>query len=379
MATSTASSVASTVSPSASATSTGAGSSSGGSGPSSPLLFFVALGFGVVFTNLWIIVGVKYCFRYNQRNRLRMQAEGEDAVDLNAMPRQHRRRREKKLMSMDEVNEKFPLTKYKIWRATRAEEGLPTAGGIIATTASRPASISERRDSQAECKTEELHQTSSLSIMDEKLPSHAAPEAATAAAAEPSTPRPKTAQSSHNPSESVARLTTTDENNDDDDDDRIQTAVPAAQLPDPGDACAICIDTIEDDDDADYYVPKPRPEGHEAQDPRRPPQIPPGAFVVGGPGRRPTVVLPARVLHIVYPDRLDGVSDSGRPPRLSRAERRQLLRAERARSASAAAALDQAPNQQEPWRADEVDRTQSPQRQLRASLKLDERTLEADE
>jgi len=38
---------------SASATPTASSSSGSGGGPSSPLLFFVALGFGVVFTNLW--------------------------------------------------------------------------------------------------------------------------------------------------------------------------------------------------------------------------------------------------------------------------------------------------------------------------------------
>jgi hypothetical protein len=38
------------------------GSNDGGSGPtSSPLLFFVALGFGVVFTNLWY---VRLCYLY---------------------------------------------------------------------------------------------------------------------------------------------------------------------------------------------------------------------------------------------------------------------------------------------------------------------------
>ena len=38
----------------ATATPTGGGGGGGGGGPtSSPLLFFVALGFGVVFTNLW--------------------------------------------------------------------------------------------------------------------------------------------------------------------------------------------------------------------------------------------------------------------------------------------------------------------------------------
>lgn len=38
------------------ASSSGGGGGGGGGGPtSSPLLFFVALGFGVVFTNLWYV------------------------------------------------------------------------------------------------------------------------------------------------------------------------------------------------------------------------------------------------------------------------------------------------------------------------------------
>ncbi|KAJ8613732.1 hypothetical protein MRB53_036874 [Persea americana] len=110
--------------PFGSATSTSSAPSStttntGGDGPTSkPLLFFVALGFGVVFTNLWIIVGVKYCFRYNQRNRAMLDAETGQPIGMNNMPRP-RRRREKKLMSMDEVNERFPLIKYKLWRISR--------------------------------------------------------------------------------------------------------------------------------------------------------------------------------------------------------------------------------------------------------------------
>lgn len=80
-----------------------------------------------------IIVGVKYCFRYNQRNRQIRGEESGEPIDLLAMPRTHRRRREKKLMSMDEVNERFPLVKYKAWRSSRADEGLSTAGGIAAS------------------------------------------------------------------------------------------------------------------------------------------------------------------------------------------------------------------------------------------------------
>ncbi|KAK5992792.1 hypothetical protein PT974_06208 [Cladobotryum mycophilum] len=128
------------VSPQASTSTADGGGGKPDNGSSSPLLFFVALGFGVVFTNLWIIVGVKYCFRYNARNRARMTNEDGEPINLENMPRPHRRRREKKLMSMDEVNEKFPMMKYKSWVSQRAREGLPTTGGVGAP-ASRPNSV----------------------------------------------------------------------------------------------------------------------------------------------------------------------------------------------------------------------------------------------
>lgn len=287
---STSSTISSTISPTASSTTN---SNSGNGGPSSPLLFFVALGFGVVFTNLWIIVGVKYCFRYNQRNRARHAGEDPDAVDMTAMPRV-RRRREKKLMTMDEVNEKFPLTKYKTWRSTRAEEGLPTAGGINTTT-SRPGSVknlprvSEDEDSSAA-------QNHSPDTMREKLspsePSspvvtrHAVPEQAQQSKEPETSTTPSTPALNTSPiNQTISRTESHD------DGDQIQTAIPTEQLPDPGDTCAICIDILEDDDDvrgltcghafhascvdpwltgrraccplckADYYTPKPRPEG----------------------------------------------------------------------------------------------------------------------
>ena len=322
-----------------------------------------------------------------------MQGEDQDAVDLGAMPRQHRRRREKKLMTMEEVNEKFPLTKYKTWRSNRAEEGLPTAGGITTDATSRPASIREPRESKEESKTEALQPINTLSTVNEKQPEHGQPEEVAPNAAEPSTPRPKTAQSSHNPPETPIKQTTT---NEDEDDDHIQTAVPAEQLPDPGDACAICIDTIEDDDDvrglhcghafhascvdpwltsrraccplckADYYVPKPRTEGQEAEDQRRRGtrgdgvQMPPGAFLIGG-GRRPTMVLPGRFMSIVYDDRdRYGFPRVVREPRPSRAERRQQ---ERERQLSAATTVNPEGETQE-------DRPQSGWRQRLQNVRV---------
>lgn len=56
-----------TAAASAAATTTGSSGDSGGSGAtSSPLLFFVALGFGVVFTNLWYVKRETYKLSCNR-------------------------------------------------------------------------------------------------------------------------------------------------------------------------------------------------------------------------------------------------------------------------------------------------------------------------
>ncbi|KAJ5180373.1 hypothetical protein N7492_003583 [Penicillium capsulatum] len=292
----------------------GGGGGNGGSGATgSPLLFFVALGFGVVFTNLWIIVGVKYCFRYNQRNRQLRSEETGEPIDLVAMPRPHRRRREKKLMTMEEVNERFPLMKYKVWRSSRATEGLPTEGGITAPN-SRPQSLKDENGALAT--TVDVSTTPISPTTTEHEATHAAsakePDSLQVESIETATRAPEDKPSNEPPStkqhtnvdaveekleHAVAREDDIDE--DDDEGDHIRKAVPAEMLPNPGDSCAICLDTIEDDDDvrgltcghafhascvdpwltsrraccplckADYYVPKPRapaPEGGTSSD-----------------------------------------------------------------------------------------------------------------
>lgn len=270
----------------------------GGGGGTSPLLFFVALGFGVVFTNLWIIVGVKYCFRYNARNRqMRLNEEGEP-INLETMGgRPHRRRREKKLMGIEEVNEKFPMMKYKNWVAARVREGLPTTGGISRANSIRSVDgvvPSKERDSVDQQSTRNAAVANSPEppvdgppqidprTSSEKNRSQDNTDGTTAVPGQTSEPRPATP---NNPPTTIRHA----DSDDDDDDDHINEALPPECIGTSGDTCAICIDTLEDDDDvrgltcghafhavcvdpwltsrraccplckADYYTPKPRP------------------------------------------------------------------------------------------------------------------------
>ncbi|KAB5578402.1 hypothetical protein GE09DRAFT_549220 [Coniochaeta sp. 2T2.1] len=282
---------------------------------SSPLLFFVALGFGVVFTNLWIIVGVKYCFRYNARNRaMRLNEDGEP-INLENMPRPHRRRREKKLMTMEEVNEKFPMQKYKAWVAGRAQEGLPTRGGVTAP----PSRSNSVRDVEGVVPE---HPSKDRESIEERpttsTTSNAKAEEASAIKKDVKDDRPATADDTKDTSTSKATdtgLATTEhqdfakpndqepesqppvstktrdsqDDEEEDEDEHINAALPPELMGTSGDTCAICIDQLEDDDEvrgltcghafhavcvdpwltsrraccplckADYYTPKPRP------------------------------------------------------------------------------------------------------------------------
>lgn len=255
-----------------------------------------------------IIVGVKYCFRYNARNRaMRLNEDGEP-INLDNMPRPHRRRREKKLMTMEEVNEKFPMLKYKAWVAGRAQEGLPTRGGVTAPP-SRSNSLhdaegvvpelpSKERDSTEDrpttsttsnAKTDEVRDIG-LDEVDETKDAATSKATETVPATTEQQDFAKTREAE--PESQPPALTKTRDSQDDEDeeeDEHINAALPPELMGTSGDTCAICIDTLEDDDEvrgltcghafhavcldpwltsrraccplckADYYTPKPRP------------------------------------------------------------------------------------------------------------------------
>jgi hypothetical protein len=251
-----------------------------------------------------IIVGVKYCFRYNARQRARANGE-EDAVEIVDMnqPTRHRRRREKKLMTMDEVNERFPTTKYKVWRTKREEMGLSSAGGV--STESRPQSrAGDAPEALAKVESSKNVEVSTLPSSAPSAGDTTAPIAETSASspavATATTTTEKTDSAKNDASKRLSEVSTDPKDPDHDhdhdhEDDDLHPTLPPELLNSVGDSCAICLDTIEDDDDvrgltcghafhsvcldpwltnrraccplckADYYVPKPRPEGEEGE------------------------------------------------------------------------------------------------------------------
>lgn len=283
---------------------------------------------------------MKYCFRYNARNRALARGETGEPIDLEAMPRPHRRRREKKLMTMDEVNERFPLTKYKMWMASRADAGLPTAGGV-AQAPSRAASVRNAPGTTAPLPASPT--STKHSTEDRPATATSTRPAVTSGEVDGSTASAESVEKQSPAAEATAHMPTLTEVDtaatrdhdktefEEDEEDHIHDAIPPEMLTTPGDTCAICIDTIEEDDDirgltcghafhagcldpwltsrraccplckADYYVPKPRPEG-ETSDVERPrrtgrlamPQPPPTAWT--GMRGNPRMIFPGRFM-----------------------------------------------------------------------------------
>ncbi|PHH50247.1 E3 ubiquitin-protein ligase RNF167 [Ceratocystis fimbriata CBS 114723] len=288
-----------------------------GKGRTNSLLFFVALGFGVVFTNLWIMVGVKYCFRYNSRNhQLRVAAEGGEMVSLE-QPTRPRRRRVKKLMTMEEVNDKFPMIKYKSWvlqKATSVRPAVPAA----AANDPDPKELSPISNSSDELVSDPMNLASDVTPVvsasnvqtSNKSPGsmterddHEETQHVEKVTSMPSAPPPVARRDGENAPPSSTNQSDT-EADEDSEDDHSNTTPPNLNETNPdADTCAICIDTLEDDDDvrgltcghafhaacvdpwltvrraccplckADYYVPKPRPEPPANPEATEPPQV----------------------------------------------------------------------------------------------------------
>ncbi|KAH8432540.1 uncharacterized protein LDX57_010175 [Aspergillus melleus] len=202
-------------------------------------------------------------------------------------------------MTMDEVNDRFPLIKYKAWRSSRADDGLPTAGGIsawsntsqslkegdikLSVTAGVPCSEINPEESRhdlsasqsALAKFTELKQPRQEDKTENDL------QATGQEISDPST-RPNVINAEAPGYENNSECRGHDIEN------QICTSAPVELLPDPGDSCAICLDVIEEDDDirgltcghafhascvdpwltcrkaccplckADYYIPKSR-------------------------------------------------------------------------------------------------------------------------
>ncbi|KAK9451453.1 uncharacterized protein V1518DRAFT_408600 [Limtongia smithiae] len=295
----------------------------------SPLLFFIALGFGIVFANLWIVVVVKYCIR---RRRLRarvlaateggrMPYEGYDdaGFDLGLLRPPPRRRREKKVLTAPEVDERFPIQKYKLWRHERERAGLSTAGGVASQMQSNAPSIAPSRPAsivvdhaQAEVIAEKDKDALTIVEQAEAEVVNAGASEAGSAPVKKHAPSIKDDHADNELQPTITNATTAnlsavlpdDEEYNKTDVDDVQTHpnVNPDLAETTGDICAICLEQLEDDDDirgltcghafhatciepwltlrraccplckADYFVPKApaipapaasrRPEGH---------------------------------------------------------------------------------------------------------------------
>lgn len=150
-------------------TSTASSSPGGDSGGQTPFLYFIALGLGIVFTNLWVILGLKYCCRHRRRRLMGItdsdSLAGQDDLAFYLNPIMgpadihRRRRRERKVLTQEELDTRFPVQKYEEWGRQREKEGLSATGGISSGMAEEVAAtlVAKGKESMEEHEYEHEH------------------------------------------------------------------------------------------------------------------------------------------------------------------------------------------------------------------------------
>lgn len=205
-------------------------------GVNTPSLFFIALGIGVVFINVWLILGLKYCCR-SRRLALHAANDPERATELQSLAYYRtgragmyitspppRRRREKKLLTLAQLDEQFPVQKYKEWCDHREQNGLSSEGGISSAAVQAMATVAGSANADDAAPTHENEVTT-------KDPS----------------PAPDTLDKDAGIDPALYPSTSKDQ----DDDQSLHSHEQPTQLAEgtSGGLCAICIDSLEPDDD----------------------------------------------------------------------------------------------------------------------------------
>jgi len=222
-----------------------------------------------------------------------------------------RRRREKKLLKIEDVNERFPVMTYKAWRAQRERAGLSPEGGIAPQT-NTGTTVIDRPESEHKTggsPTKEPHHSYSHEI---------AQDTSADRSSSPTSPSAEEKMKEIDysvslqpvPEESSVLVASSSKHRDsafsvdaDPDEEEDHSPIPNELLATSGDNCAICIELLEDDDEvrgltcghcyhqacldpwltqrrascplckADYYIPRPPPPPQSLDTPTPPPTI----------------------------------------------------------------------------------------------------------
>lgn len=210
---------------------------------------------------------VKYCIVRNRRFSFSAATDengavipyggayDEHAFDLGILRTPaHRPRRERKLLTQTEIEQRFPVKKYKLWRTEREFAGLPSEGGVASVVASRAASVrSVRREGEAEKDgMEGLKAVASTSetVVGTSTDEDPAGKAATVVEETITELHPELECTLTAETYATTRLESDKDNSEEEeeDDDGVRAHPNMnTDLPEAGDVCVICLETLEDD------------------------------------------------------------------------------------------------------------------------------------